>query len=510
MKQTAWIYVGIIWGMAVAFSLSSFISGPQTSPPLILFFILTLTASLMRFFVIDAPHYRSYEGSTIIFMVSLWFLPPWLFILLVLIAHTVEWFKERWVQSDLLRNWYIQPFNAAKTIIGGWSAYVVLSFFDITAELPISQLSALGILLLVITYTIVNQLLLAGVLFLARGRSFWQTGVLRDVLLIEVPLACIGCIAIEVMHSNLWMGVFVLAPIILIYQAFMLPKLQYATMHSLENFNRDLTLANHEIQQLNDELFLTLAKIFDARDPYVGNHAAQVAAYAVAIATELGLSRERVELIRQSGYLHDIGKIAIPEAILHKPATLTAAEFAFIKKHANIGADFVATSHGLSHLAPFIRHHHERWDGRGYPDQLAGEAIPLEARILNICDSVEAMASDRPYSRAMSIEEIVAELLYCAGKQFDPAVVAAFIRVVEQGGTRLIVNSARAVHDRHSQSTREEESTMVQYLSEIYGVPFDKTILPSHRESIIVSEAQSYHKSTSPIKVEVHVKDFYL
>ncbi len=288
---------------------------------------------------------------------------------------------------------------------------------------------------------------------------------------IIIPLACIGFIAAEVMYSNLVLGVFVLAPIILIYQAFTLPKLQYEAMQSLESVNHELTVANHAIQQRNDELFLTLAKIFDARDPYVGNHAAQVAAYAVAIATEIGFSHERVEIVRQSGYLHDIGKIAIPEVILHKPAKLTDMEFAFIKKHANIGADFVATSQGLRHLAPFIRHHHERWDGGGYPDGLAGDLIPLEARILNVCDAVEAMASDRPYSRAMSIDEIVAEVRDCVGKQFDPMVVVAFIRVAERVGTQLIFNSARAVTAHYAANTAENDNTMMQYLAGVHGIP---------------------------------------
>lgn len=469
MRRVAWVYIGMVWSMAIIFSLLSINASPAITPSLLLFFVLTLTASLMRIFVIDAPHYRSYEGSTIIFIIGIWFLPPWLFILLVVIAHAVEWLKERWTQSSLLRNWYIQPFNAAKTLVSGWGAYTVLSLLDAQQALPISQLALPGILLLITTYVVINQALLAIVLFLARGITPGQAGILRDSLLIELPLAMIGCVASELMQSNLWMGFLVLGPILLIYQAFMLPRLQYEAMQSLESVNRELTVANHAIHQLNDELFLTLAKIFDARDPYVGNHAAQVAAYAVALASELGFSPDRIKIIRQSGYLHDIGKIAIPEAILHKPTKLTEGEFAFIKKHANIGADFVATSHGLRHLAPFILHHHERWDGGGYPDGLAGEAIPLEARILNVCDSVEAMASDRPYSRAKSVEEIVTELRLCAGKQFDPAVVTAFIQIAERVGTGLIVNSARSVRSQSDESRGNTDNAMVDYLAEIYG-----------------------------------------
>ncbi|MBX3009979.1 MAG: HD-GYP domain-containing protein [Caldilineaceae bacterium] len=470
MKPVAWTYLAIVWSAALIFVTLSAISSATSAPPWKIFLVLTVAASLMRIFVVDAPHYRSYEGSTIVFVIGIWLLPPLFFILLVVIAHTVEWLKERWTNSNLLRNWYIQPFNAAKTIVSGWGAYGVLQLVSHQQGVLGSQLSLPNIFLLMITYVLINQALLAIVLFLARGITPSQAAIFHDGLLIELPLAAIGCVASALMELDLWMGILVLGPILLIYQAFRLPRLQYDAMQSLASVNSELTVANHSIQQLNDELFLTLAKIFDARDPYVGNHAAQVAAYAVAIATELGFSQERIEIIRQSGYLHDIGKIAIPEAILHKPAKLTEQEVAFIRKHANLGADFVATSHGLRHLAPFIRHHHERWDGRGYPDGLVGEAIPLEARILNVCDSVEAMASDRPYSRAKSVDEIVTELRACAGNQFDPAVVAAFIQIAECAGTSLIINSARSVHLHAEAKQGRDDSAMVDYLAEIYGM----------------------------------------
>ena len=106
-------------------------------------------------------------------------------------------------------------------------------------------------------------------------------------------------------------------------------------------------------------------------------------------------------------------------------------------------------SGGLRHLAPFVRSHHERWDGRGYPDGLAGETIALEARILNVCDSVEAMASDRPYHVGMRVTDIIAEVRQCANTQFDPAVAAAFLRLVEREGEAFVVNSAHAVQHKH-------------------------------------------------------------
>jgi polar amino acid transport system substrate-binding protein len=194
------------------------------------------------------------------------------------------------------------------------------------------------------------------------------------------------------------------------------------------------------------------------RDPYVGGHAAQVATYAVAIGQEMGLPTERIELIRQSAFLHDIGKLAIPEVILHKPGKLTEIEYQFVKKHADIGADLLASTEGLKHLAPFVRHHHERWDGCGYPMGLAGEEIPLEARILNVCDSVESMASDRPYHRGMSIREITDEIRRCAGSQFDPQVAEVFGNLIQQRGPFFVVNSARSVAQQYAASLLANES----------------------------------------------------
>lgn len=238
-----------------------------------------------------------------------------------------------------------------------------------------------------------------------------------------------------------------------------------ASMREFERLNRELSRANTEIRQasreighLNDELFETLARFFDARDPYVGEHAITVADYASAIGRELGWPEARLKQLRQAALLHDIGKIAIPESILHKPGRLTDEEYKFIQSHAEIGATLIAQSQGLRHLAPFVRHHHEHWDGRGYPEGLAGEKIPIQARIISICDAVEAMASDRPYRQGMSPEQIIAEIDRCAGTQFDPRLTAIFIKLARQNNGIVIVNSARGVAHRQSSATPRDHT----------------------------------------------------
>jgi diguanylate cyclase (GGDEF)-like protein/putative nucleotidyltransferase with HDIG domain len=211
----------------------------------------------------------------------------------------------------------------------------------------------------------------------------------------------------------------------------------------LKDKNLALEKSGLEIATLNDGLLNALAEIVDLRDPFVSGHSRQVAQYAVKIAMRLNLPAQQVELIRKAGLLHDIGKLGIPEEILRKPAKLTEEEYALVKTHTVLGAEILATSQALQNLAPIVRHHHEAFDGRGYPDGLRGDDIPLEARILAMADATEAMASDRPYRRALDMGSIQREIRTGAGTQFDPQVARAMLEILEEEGEVLLVNSAR-------------------------------------------------------------------
>jgi putative nucleotidyltransferase with HDIG domain len=458
MRRNAWIYVVAVLLSALALAVFSYLHRPAGYPPIGVLMVLTLTTILMRIFHVVAPDHRSYEGSTIAFAAGFLLLPPWLFVIQVVIAQGIEWIWIRRREPGSLRAWYLQPFNMAKCIIGGILASLLGTFLQGPAFVANHVPGLITVLCMLVVYVVVNQVLLGLALYIARGISFREAGIFRDLILIEFPLACIGFVAYELFSHSPLSAIFILAPIALMYQVFMLPKVQDEAMKALESLNRDLTQANQSINRLNDELFQALAKVFDMRDPYVGGHAAQVAIYAVDIATELGLPLKQIEVIRQSAFLHDIGKLAIPEAILHKPTKLTDVEYEFVKKHTDIGADLLASTEGLKHLAPCVRHHHERWDGTGYPLGLAGEEIPLEARILNLCDSVESMASDRPYHRAMSIQEIMDEIQACSGSQFDPKVADVFVKLIQQQGPFFVVNSARSVTQQYTASLLASES----------------------------------------------------
>lgn len=171
-----------------------------------------------------------------------------------------------------------------------------------------------------------------------------------------------------------------------------------------------------------------LARALEARDPYTEGHTQRTARYAVAIAREMGLDEPARTAIEQAGLLHDLGKIATPDAILRKEGPLTPAERAEMLRHPAAGSRILSGVEFLSRAAVLVRHHHESYDGSGYPDGLAGSAIPLGARILAAADTLDAMTTDRPYRKGLSFAEAGLELERGAGSQFDPAVIAALKR----------------------------------------------------------------------------------
>jgi len=192
----------------------------------------------------------------------------------------------------------------------------------------------------------------------------------------------------------------------------------------------------HLHKSVNKQMMSTihaLATAVDAKDKYTHDHAGRVASLCVATARELGITKpSELREIELAGLLHDIGKIGIPDAILTKPQQLTPQEYKTIQSHTHIGATIVQHVPGLENVTKAIRHHHERFDGLGYPDNLAGEVIPMASAIISVADTYDALTSNRPYRKAGSVDEAVAELTRCRGTQFNPSVVDAFIRVAHR------------------------------------------------------------------------------
>ncbi|HLH06736.1 MAG TPA: HD domain-containing phosphohydrolase [Terriglobales bacterium] len=210
------------------------------------------------------------------------------------------------------------------------------------------------------------------------------------------------------------------------------------TRSRTERFRRNQlrTGLHHRVLELEDtrrqlqnsyrELIESMVVILDLREHETCAHSFRVRSYAMHLAKQINYSQDQLPMLSTAALLHDIGKIAVPDQILLKPDKLLPAEIAMLQRHSMIGEHIVLRSSMLRDSAPVIRHHHERWDGTGYPDHLAGEEIPLGARIFALADTLDAMTSDRCYRAALTIEKVHSEVDRCAGKQFDPKLVRAF------------------------------------------------------------------------------------
>jgi cyclic di-GMP phosphodiesterase len=211
------------------------------------------------------------------------------------------------------------------------------------------------------------------------------------------------------------------------------PQELYARVRSLIRLKRltdDLESA--------ESLFLTLGRFIEARDPYTEDHCDRLAKYATTLGAALNLDPSDIDALYRGAFMHDIGKIGIPDRILLKKGKLTRAEYALMKQHAVIGDDLCRTVRSLDNVRPIVRHHHERLDGRGYPDGLAGDAIPLLARIVSVVDVFDALTTDRPYRKALTLDAAL-EIMQGDAKAgwCEPALVDAFIDVLNRETRKL-------------------------------------------------------------------------
>lgn len=186
-----------------------------------------------------------------------------------------------------------------------------------------------------------------------------------------------------------------------------------------------------KIQDSYFEIVKALAQAIEAKDPYTHGHSERVMEYAVQIAQKLDLPEEEIESLKYAAILHDIGKIGVRGIILNNPDGLTGEEYDEIKKHPVVGEGIIQPIELLQPIRPFIKHHHEWYNGKGYPDGLSGENIPLGSRILAVADAYDAMKSDRPYRKALTEETVIQELKRGNGTQFDPKIVEIFLEILK-------------------------------------------------------------------------------
>jgi HD-GYP domain-containing protein (c-di-GMP phosphodiesterase class II) len=283
------------------------------------------------------------------------------------------------------------------------------------------------------------------------GTDFAQT-VIRNSLLDRVPIRELargfaGATRVELVLSPVAFVATLAAyeaPIVLV--AVILPLVWL-----LDNFSRDRAARYAAALELNRAYrgtVMLLSDVLEFEDEYTAQHSRSVVDLVNAVADELGIAPDERQELEFAAMLHDVGKISIPKEILHKPAALTEREFEIIKHH-TIEGQFMLDRVGglLGRVGEVVRSCHERWDGRGYPDGLAGEEIPIAARIVFVCDAYNAMTTDRPYRSAMPREAALAELRSNTGTQFDPRIVTALVKVVEQGTpmTLAATDGVRAV-----------------------------------------------------------------
>jgi two-component system, cell cycle response regulator len=199
----------------------------------------------------------------------------------------------------------------------------------------------------------------------------------------------------------------------------------------------------HGGRQTREEMVhQVLLRVLGEHDGALRDHVDDVALLAERVAERLGLDPREVADVRRAAALHDVGKVAIPDAILNAPRALTDEEWEYMRQHTIIGARIIGAAPEMARVAEMVRSSHERWDGGGYPDGLAGDAVPLGARIVSVCDTFDAITTTRAYREARPVEEALAELERCAGTQFDPDVVEAFLAVVQAGGVHAVASMA--------------------------------------------------------------------
>ena len=283
-------------------------------------------------------------------------------------------------------------------------------------------------LLTACAFFVANTLLIATVIALTEGKNVWN--VWRESYFWSFPNYLVGAAAawlVSVATKFLgWQPALLLMPIFyVVYRSHNLyiGKLEEAKRRAEEQRAHALEIAGLQRRSIE-----TLALAVEAKDQTTHDHLERVEVYAVEVAKELGLGDIEMEALRAAALLHDIGKLAIPEYIISKPGKLTPDEFERMKTHTVVGAEIVERIRFPYAVAPMVRGHHEKWNGTGYPDGLAGEEIPIGARILAAVDTLDALASDRQYRRAMPLDEAIKIILAESGKAFDPKIVEILAR----------------------------------------------------------------------------------
>src|SRR5215472_11641899 len=333
---------------------------------------------------------------------------------LALIPTAVQCFWRRQKRLGIIHF----AFNLSQVALAITAAFLVYQLF---LNRIFYGRAPLALLIAAIVYFLVNTLSVATMVALADGTSIktkWTTGYWWTFPYCLIGAAIAGVIQLVNRIAGWEMSILVLPAIYAIYRSYRMQSGRW------EDEKRHL----QDIAALHMRTIETLALAIEAKDHTTGDHLQRVRVYAMELGKDLGLSPSELQALQAASVLHDIGKLAVPESIISKPGKLTPEEFEKMKIHPIVGAEIVEQVRFPYPVAPIVRCHHEKWDGSGYPEGIAGEAIPIGARILSAVDCLDALASDRQYRRALPLDEAMAMVVAGTGTSFDPRVVSVLHR----------------------------------------------------------------------------------
>lgn len=406
MRKTS-LYVSVVVTLAVAAALCVYHMAPSTSASSVrAVLLLALLAVVAEWLGFVLPRSASGSISFIPYLAAVVAVPGWPTVVAAALVRTALELAHRKAPAKLLFNVATIALTESLAImlfrtLGGTS---ILAFSG--AALTRTSIAIGAPALISFTAALVtNTILVSGVVGVSTGQPMLK--VWRDN-----TLATIG---LDIAAGPL---VFVFA---WVYASF--GPIAAASLWVPILGLRQVYKTNLDLERTNQELLQLMVKSIEARDPYTSGHSRRVQHHSIIIARAIGLNEREIERVSRAALLHDVGKIYEKYApILRKADKLTPDEWATMQEHPIDGANLVATMSGLHDVVPAVRHHHERWDGTGYPDGLAGEAIPLASRIITFADTIDAMTSERPYRRPLTEDEVKQEILRCRSRQFDPRI----------------------------------------------------------------------------------------
>jgi len=409
MRVLTKVYVAAMAGIALIWGVMLYMHAPVVSRTMmydaLLLCALAVTAELLSYLL---PKSATGSIGFIPYFAAAIVVPSWPSVLCVLVIKTSV---EIWTRRP--------PLKAVLNI----AAHTTMELVAVTTYLALGGVSL---------RELPDLLDFAHVTLTAAGPAlvaFFVASVANNVIVFGAIAISSNRSITEVLHSNMnRSGIgfdFLSQPLVIVfawvYAAFgwIAAVTLWVPIMGLRQVHR----TNLELEQTNEELLELMVKSIEARDPYTSGHSRRVQQFSLTIARAIGLGERQIEEVGRAALLHDVGKIYEKYAgVLSKQDKLTPEEWAIIQEHPVDGANLVATMTRLRDLVPAVRHHHENWDGTGYPDRIGGEVIPLASRIIRFSDTIDAMTTDRPYRRPLTEAQVRSEMLRCRGTQFDPGI----------------------------------------------------------------------------------------